>query len=125
MQRKTVVVIMFCCVFIVDFKNHPLTTDGDPFDITSSGFFYPKGLTARVISQRGVFSISHEPTISLEKNIKEYEFIKIVINKKSKKEIQKQLEQYGINEYSIYQDLDSLSDYLNRFIRDREINFIP
>jgi len=114
-----------CCVFVVDFQNSPIPTDNvDPFTISSSGFFYPKGLTARVISQRGVFSISHEPKISLEKNIKKCNFFKITIQTKSKKEIQKQLEQYGINEFSIYQDLDSLSDYLNRFVRDRDLGSI-
>ncbi|NRT11779.1 hypothetical protein HNQ00_001404 [Flavobacterium sp. 14A] len=34
------------------------------------------------------------------------------------------LEQYGVNEFSIYQDLDNLSNYLNRFIISRELDIM-
>jgi len=106
-------------VFVYDFKNEDsLLQNVSPFNITSSGVFYPKGLTARVISQRGIFSISHLPSVSLDKTLKG-NFYKLIIKGKSKRKIHKHLEQYGLNEYSIYQDLDSLSDYLNRFVIDR------
>lgn len=104
-------------VFIMNFKNKTLKTgEYEPFKIKKSGVFYPKGLSARVINQRGVFTLSHKPKISLEQLRPDFEFIKINIRGESKKEIQKQLELYGINEFSIYQDLDNLSNYLNRFI---------
>lgn len=112
-------------VFIYDFKNETIQTEkADPFNIKFSGVFYPKGITARVISQRGVFSISHKPQKSLEVLMPDYIFIKIKIKGKSKKIIQKTLEQYGINEFSIYQDLDNLSNYLNRFVLSREVDKI-
>lgn len=112
-------------VIVMDFKNMTLKTAGlNPFKIPSSGIFYPKGLTSRVVSQRGIFSISHKPTKSLENLLEDCNFIKIRINKKAKENIQKTLEQYGINEFSIYQDLDNLSNYLNRFMVSKQIDEI-
>lgn len=112
-------------VFIMNFKNETLKTDKlDPFDANQSGVFYPRGLSARVINQRGVFTLSHKPKNSLNKLLPNYEFIKLKIDKKSKKELQKQLELYGINEFSIYQDLDNLSNYLNRFIINKDLDII-
>lgn len=112
-------------VFILDFDNYVINTKKiTPFEIESSGVFYPKGLSARVISQRGVFTISHKPEITLEKLMKKEKFIKLKIKGASKKELQIILEQYGINEFSIYQDLDNLSNYLNRFILKRELDKI-
>ncbi|NID08923.1 FRG domain-containing protein [Fibrivirga algicola] len=112
-------------VFIFDFKNETTQTERlDPFTITFSGVFYPKGITARVISQRGVFSFSNNPQKSLEVLMPTFDFIKLKINGGAKKSIQKNLEQYGINEFSIYQDLDNLSNYLNRFVLSKEIDKI-
>jgi hypothetical protein len=109
-------------VSILDFRNETIKTkDIDPFEIESSGVFYPRGLSARVINQRGVFTLSHNPQIKLDDLLKEYDFVKIKIKGKAKKEIQKTLEQYGINEFSIFQDLDNLSNYLNRFMINKEL----
>lgn len=112
-------------VYIFDFDDIVLTTDIiDPFEIDFSGVFFPKGITARVISQRGIFTISHDPTKSLDKLLPFRNFIKLRIKKNSKFLIQKKLEQYGINEFSIYQDLDNLSSYLNRYVINKEIEDI-
>jgi hypothetical protein len=112
-------------VIIMDFKNMTLkTAELNPFKISNSGIFYPKGLTLRVVSQRGIFTISHKPTKPLEKLLVDSNFIKLRIKKNSKENIQKNLEQYGINEFSIYQDLDNLSKYLNRFMVSKQIDDI-
>lgn len=112
-------------VIIMNFKNKTLkTAELNPFKITSSGIFYPKGLTSRVVSQRGIFTISNKPTKPLEKLLVDTSFIKLRIKKSSKENIQKNLEQYGINEFSIYQDLDNLSKYLNRFMVSKQIDDI-
>lgn len=111
--------------YVFDFKNETLITKNkDPFKINFSGVFYPEGITRRVINQRGVFSISHNPTIPFNELMSKYDFIKFKINKKGKKSIQHSLEQYNINEFSIYNDLDNLSNYLNRFMLKREIDEI-
>lgn len=112
-------------VYILDFDNRVLVTDTkSPFEITISGVFIPTGLSARVISQRGVFTISNKPNKPFDELVDYFKFHRIIIPAKSKYEIQKCLELYGINEYSIYQDLDSLSKYLNRFIINNDTSRI-
>jgi hypothetical protein len=112
-------------VYILDFKNLTLATEKhNPFKLKYSGIFFPKGITSRVISQRGVFSISHDPTKSLDLLLPDLEFIKLRIRPKAKPSIQKTLEHYGMNEFSIYQDLDNLSNYLNRFVISRKVDDI-
>lgn len=110
-------------VFILDFQNKILrTNDYSPFETERSGVFYPRGVSARVINQRGIFTISHNPKEPLEKLLKRFKFIKLRISGRAKKGIQRNLEHYGINEFSIYQDLDNLSNYLNRFVVNKEID---
>ena len=112
-------------IYVFDFKNETINTKkSDPFDINFSGVFYPEGITRRVINQRGVFSISNEPTEPFNELMSNYNFVKFKIKKKGKLNIQHSLEQYDINEFSIYNDLDNLSKYLNRFILKREIDEI-
>ncbi|MBD1364436.1 FRG domain-containing protein [Mucilaginibacter sp. ZT4R22] len=109
------------CIYILDFNNQPITTElYDPFKIISSGMFYPKGLAARVISQRGVFTISHMPSTPLNELLPNNTFIKIVIEYQSIKKFRDALELYSVNEYTIYQDLDALSTQLNRFVQERK-----
>lgn len=112
-------------VYILDFKNQTIaTSEVGPFNLDFSGVFYPKGLSTRVINQRGVFTVSHKPKTSLDKLLKNYEFVKIRIKFSGKKGIQRTLEQYGINEFSIFQDLDNLSNYLNRFVINKELEIL-
>ena len=113
------------CVYIMNFGNTPLNTEGiNPFSIDKSGIFFPKGLSARVINQRGVLSISHKPNLPLEDILPNCTFKKIIIKNKYKNSLRKILELYSINEYSIYQDLDSLSKQLNRFVLERNVDKI-
>lgn len=105
------------CVYILDyFKSIIFETPHNPFLLDQSLVFYPKGISARVINQRGVLSLSHTPTKPLEDCLPQAKFIKLVIKKKAIKEMREILTLYSINEYTIYQDLDSLSKNLNRFI---------
>jgi hypothetical protein len=109
-------------IFILDFKNLVIQTDEfDPFEITNSGVFYPSGLVSRVINQRGVFTISHKPETKLDTLLNRYDFVKVKIPGTAKRQVQHTLERYGINEFSIFQDLDNLSNYLNRFIINKEL----
>jgi len=62
-------------VFIFDFNNDGINTQvAGPFDINRSGVFFPKGISARIISQRGVFSISNKPEKPLDKLLSNYTF---------------------------------------------------
>tara|TARA_R110002049_G_scaffold158800_1_gene323680 strand:+ start:233 stop:937 length:705 start_codon:yes stop_codon:yes gene_type:complete len=106
-------------VYVFENKHIVLHENVEPFDINFSSVYYPKGITSRILSQRGVFSISHKPNVPLEELIDgDNLFTKIIIKKEAIKEIIRTLEFYGLNELSIYQDLDNLSAYLNRFLEN-------
>jgi len=85
-----------------------------PFDIKGFAVYYPHGISTRIIVQRGVFTISEHPEKPVEDVLKG-KLHKIIIPKDLKKDIKSRLEFYDINMFSIFQDLDSLSDYLNNF----------
>ncbi|WP_186292605.1 FRG domain-containing protein [Mucilaginibacter corticis] len=105
------------CVYILDYiKSIVLNTPHEPFKLDKSLVFYPKGISARVINQRGVLSLSHIPNKPLEEILLNSKFKKLIIKKKAIPEIRQILTLYSVNEYTIYQDLDSLSKNLNRFI---------
>jgi hypothetical protein len=86
-----------------------------PFDVKDLSFYYPHGLTNRIILQRGLFSISDRPELAVESMLKD-DLIKIIIPFKFKQGFKRQLDFYNINEFSIFQDLDSLSIYLNKYV---------
>ena len=88
----------------------------DPFSFKGVGVFFPKGLSARIISQRGLFTICGTPSISLDKEVKG-EFERVIIAKSAKQDIIRSLDRYGVNELTIFQDLDSLSNYLNSYVQ--------
>lgn len=88
-----------------------------PFDVKEFAVYYPYGLSSRIILQRGLFSISDKPNFPVEKILKD-KLHKIVIPKELKSEVKKQLDFYNINDFSIFQDLDSLSNYLNNYASD-------
>lgn len=108
-------------VFVLDNKNMSLAIKGfDPLDIKRSGVFYPRGLASRIISQRSIFTISHKPSEPIDEVRNDFEVSKIIIKNDAKHKIQKTLELFNLNEYSIYNDLDNLSKYLNRFASKRK-----
>nr|WP_298332628.1 FRG domain-containing protein [uncultured Christiangramia sp.] len=88
----------------------------NPFEFKNFAVFFPSGLASRIINQRGLFTISGKPEIGLEKTLGK-QLHKIVIDSKSKNGIIRSLDFYGINKLSLYQDLDSLSDYLNDYLK--------
>lgn len=87
----------------------------DPFDIKSFGIFFPNGLTARVISQRSLFSVSPKPDLPIENQLKD-RLHRLVIPGQMVPELTQALETLGVNILSIYPDLDHLSEHLNEFV---------
>lgn len=108
------------CIYIMAIQDNSFIKNVDsPFLVKSSGVFYPRGLSARVINQRGVLSVSHQPTVPLDQSLDTVSFKKITIQDNSIPSLRGALNIYSINEYSIYQDLDALSKQLNRFATER------
>lgn len=87
----------------------------DPFGVEGIKVFFPKGMSARILSQRGLFIINDEPEVPLDDKIGK-RLHKIIIDRMALKEINDTLEFLGVNELSIFQDLNSLSDHLNGYV---------
>ena len=91
-----------------------------PLEVKNFTVYFPKGLSARIINQRGLFTVSQKPQEPLEKTIDDRLF-KIVIPKKFVGELNEKLDFWGINEFTIYQDLDSLSRYTNSYFKKLKV----
>lgn len=102
--------VIFICQ-VSDF-NPPIK---DPFDFKGVSIFFPTGLASRIISQRGVFTISDTPSKPISR-IKSYAIEKIEIEQQAKSEILNALSFYNINKFSLFQDLQSLSEFLNDYV---------
>jgi hypothetical protein len=90
--------------------------DTSPFEITRLHVYFPKGLSARIMSQRGLFTISNEPHHPLDKILKD-RLYKFTITADGLSDIRESLEFFGIDTLSIFQDLDHLSDHLNEYVK--------
>ncbi len=91
--------------------------DIDPFQLKELKFFKPSDIIQRVSSQSGWFSIhpfrGQGWYDRIETNLDDsVRLNKVIIKKKNIIQIRETLESCGINEYSIFQDLDSLGKYI-------------
>ena len=106
-------------IFTIHMNNDEiLKSDSSPFSIKHLGFIFPRGLSGRIIQQRSLFSVSKNPKEPLD-DILNDRLYKFEIDGNAVPEIEENLEFYGINKFSIFQDLDSMSDYLNNFVIKR------
>ncbi|OAM96664.1 FRG domain-containing protein (plasmid) [Vibrio europaeus] len=84
--------------------------------------YQPKAINRRLVSQQGLFTIHCPPGIPFpvsnsivdedSTNIKRF-----IIPKEMKHEVRSMLDNYGINEASLFPDLDGLARYVNRKTR--------
>lgn len=84
----------------------------DPFSFETS-LFHTSAVTNRIKSQDGVFTISNDPHIPLESQIKRTENItKYRIKYSARREMSEALKKLGINHSTIFPDLDGLAKHL-------------
>ncbi|GGG60540.1 FRG domain-containing protein [Bizionia arctica] len=102
---------------IVDFNEK----ETDPFKMKGFNVFFPSGFASRIINQRGLFTITDKPKMDLKKQLKT-KLKEIIIPKAIKEEILQSLDFYGINKMSLFNDLDSLSNYLNEYVLNAHKN---
>ena len=103
-------------IFAFEVKtSHSIPPKIDPFEVKGLKVYYPRGLSPRIVSQRGIFTISNEPTKPIENTLDD-KLHKFLISAAAAPEIRKTLAFFGINEMSIFQDLDHLSGLLNEFV---------
>ncbi|GAB3051457.1 FRG domain-containing protein [Virgibacillus ainsalahensis] len=90
------------------------TEEIKPFEHEGVSKIKPNGAAPRVVRQSGIFTIHNPPTLRLENNLKEENKLeKIIIDHSYRKELRFELSHYGINELSLFPDLDGLSDHVN------------
>ena len=87
--------------------------ESNPFNVKSLRCLYPKGISSRVVNQRGVFTITPDPTIPIEELVESNDLYKIIIPKKIIIDVRKNLDFFGVNEQALYPDLTGLSNHLN------------
>jgi hypothetical protein len=97
-----------------------ITNNNRPFNVPLTGSFRPRGVTRRIISQSGIFTIHHKPRIPMDEIDANYELEQIVIDKTYRDKLLIKLDHYGVNEYSLFPNLDSLSSYVNWFTSHSE-----
>jgi len=99
---------------IVDIKN--------PFSLQEGKicFLQPNSPHNRIINQSGYFSIHNKPNLELEQSGETINLEKIIIPRIFKKEFIFIANQFGINNMTIFPDLEGLSKHLNWFYENYE-----
>jgi hypothetical protein len=92
-------------LYIVKRPEHVPALHCDPFDVREVSFFYPGYVTARLVSQRGLFTVHPDPTQVYTTP----DMLQIVIDRHSKADFRRKLDTAGIHHAAIYADLDGLS----------------
>jgi hypothetical protein len=104
-----------------NYKFERKTKNTSPFKIDYTGIYYPKGIVSRIVRQNGVFSVHHNPQLSLDEDVDSVqELNKIIIDHNYRKSLIKELSFYGINAANLFPDLDGLSEYVNWAIVEKE-----
>jgi len=96
-------------------KQTKIEPDFDPFKITRVERFIPRYYDPRIISQSGQFTVHPNPNQSFES--KEISAIKIGYQKRL--EIKKALNKIGINESTLFPDIDGIAKYI-KWLRTSE-----
>jgi hypothetical protein len=99
-------------VFKFKYNNYALTEKEDPFDFKSVTVYRPRSITKRIIAQQGLFTIHPIPSKSFSKAPAKGTLEKIVIDKEYRKKLKFELHRYGYNHFSVFQDLQGLSEYI-------------
>lgn len=96
------------------------TKEVNPFEHDEGVFkIKPNGAAPRIVRQSGIFTIHNPPTLHLEDSLKEDQKLeKIIIDHSYRRELRFELSQYGINELSLFPDLDGLSKHVNWFMEN-------
>ena len=87
-----------------------------PLDILTPQFVQPNKDNPRILKQDGAFIVSGLDANAEESNNKIRKFIvmEIMIPKDSKKQIREELEYVGINQASLFPEVDKVADYLRK-----------
>jgi hypothetical protein len=108
-------------IFVARIPYDPKIQQTSPFDINGVKIFYPKSVVPRITRQGGLFTIHGNPTESPEEGIKDItELHKIYIEESYRNTLRSELSFYGINEATLFPDLDGLASFINWTIEAKE-----
>ncbi len=86
-----------------------------PLDAQCNGIgfgFVSRGITSRILNQKGVFTVHSPPNQTMRIPDSE-NFFKFIIPQELKYDLVKNLDIYGINHVTLFPDLDGLSEKIN------------
>ena len=108
-------------IYAARFYQEQPRDDDDPFEVRGVFSFFPRGVVPRIIRQGGLFTIQETPTIALEDGVEGLEELhKIIVAQAYRSELLSELSFYGINDASLFPDLDGLGGFLNWTIESKE-----
>jgi hypothetical protein len=130
-SQNPLVAVFFACienfdsdgaVYIYEPSGYVKMEEFDPFDIEEDTIYFvqPTASSDRIINQVGYFSIHNKPNFELTDKTADSSIEKVIIPKEFKKEIIFMLNQFGINNLTIYPDLEGLSKHLVWFYENNE-----
>lgn len=89
-------------------KSLALGFEISPFEITHNVIYDPPHVSPRIRAQDGVLLACHQPTVV----IPDTDYLEILIDKDSRKNIRIELETYGVFDKQLFPDLDGLAKWL-------------
>lgn len=90
------------------------------FEVEGIQKFKPNASARRITSQGGIFTIHNPPHLDLEENLRQdCNLEKIIIDKSYRRELRFELNHYGINDVTIFPDLDGLSKHVNFYMENK------
>jgi hypothetical protein len=95
--------------------------DGSPFSTQRIAVFKPSGVVGRIVRQGGLFTVHNDPSGSFVDQIDPSEIVEEVVIKESyRRTLLFELNHYGVNQATLFPDLDGLSAHTNWCIENRD-----
>ena len=95
------------------------TEEVEVFEHEGVGKVKPYSTAPRVVRQSGNFTIHNPPKLKITDSLKKGDKLeKIIIDLSYRNELRFELSHYGINELSLFPDLDGLSQHVNWFMEN-------
>ncbi len=112
------------CVWVLHFDDDDYVNESDlsttPLSIEKTKIFRPRHIASRITAQSGLFTVhkmmnKDTPFVPLNKNAAySNRLLKIVVPAKKFRDLRNKLRVLGVNEYSVYPDLDGLTKLISR-----------
>lgn len=100
-------------IFKFDHVDSYKNQNSDPFSAKTVSVYKPSAITKRIIAQQGVFTIHPKPNVPFSKAPAKGELQKIIIKQEYRDKLKYELHRYGFSYFSVYQDTQGLSQYID------------